>query len=445
MILLEKDTILTKKNVFQHSMKCDPGFYDLKIWSKKMSGPGVFFVKIYINGVIKKKEKIIAKGSPSEEIVGFEVKRKSGVSILIDGVLTGNISIKRINVDADNFGKKQKPEKKVAIVIPYSILGGAEIYVKRLSEIISQDNRVDFIYIAKNPLINIINNYNVRHINCFGFRNFSNYILSNNYDVIFYYNSKKVFDNLKNIGISMSSKLVEIVHSELTWSDSISLAEDRSHVDSVVVISDHLKVKHKNKLILGPPINTERFKPFGIGKIIGTVARFSNEKNLYYILDLANHMPNHKFLIIGDGALKQTFIYKMKERGVKNIEILGFQKDIENYYPKFGAFILPSSMEGLPITILEALSSNIPVFATRVGGISNLIDLKYAKELTLNCKKDSENIKKYLGKPTSTRNYIEENYSYNSFDETIDKLLQEIQISCREKYITEQIKDFYYV
>ena len=41
----------------------------------------------------------------------------------------------------------------------------------------------------------------------------------------------------------MSSKLVEIVHSQLV--DSISLAEDRSHVDSVVVISDHLKVTLK--------------------------------------------------------------------------------------------------------------------------------------------------------------------------------------------------------
>ena len=57
-------------------------------------------------------------------------------------------------------------------------------------------------------------------------------------------------------------------------------------------------------------------------------------------------------------------------------------------------FCIAINNGGIPITILEALSCNIPVFATPVGGISKLIDLGYIKELTLNSAVDSENIKR---------------------------------------------------
>ena len=57
----------------------------------------------------------------------------------------------------------------------------------------------------------------------------------------------------------------------------------------------------------------------------------------------------------------------------QNIKLLGFQKDTTEFLKKSTIFVLPSLNEGTPNTVLEAMSLGVPVVASRVGGIPDLI------------------------------------------------------------------------
>jgi len=74
-------------------------------------------------------------------------------------------------------------------------------------------------------------------------------------------------------------------------------------------------------------------------------------------------------LIAGQGSLRQTLERTAEELGIApNVRFLGFRPDISNLMRAADAFVMSSIFEGLPLALLEAGASELPVVATRVGG-----------------------------------------------------------------------------
>ncbi|MEA3407267.1 MAG: glycosyltransferase [Chloroflexota bacterium] len=112
--------------------------------------------------------------------------------------------------------------------------------------------------------------------------------------------------------------------------------------------------------------------------IIGTVGRFVTPKGHIYLLDalasLRNQMPDIRALIIGDGPLRSSIETSVKALGLAEIVILtGTRHDIPELLSLLDLFVLPSLWEGLPIAILEAMAAGLPVVATRVGGVPEVV------------------------------------------------------------------------
>jgi glycosyltransferase involved in cell wall biosynthesis len=109
--------------------------------------------------------------------------------------------------------------------------------------------------------------------------------------------------------------------------------------------------------------------------VIGTVGRMSSEKSHRTLLniskDIIKRAPQTFFLLIGDGPLRGTL---QKEFNAPSIIFTGIRKDVPDLYQCMDIFVLPSLMEGLPMALLEAMASNLPVVATRVGEIPKVID-----------------------------------------------------------------------
>ena len=63
----------------------------------------------------------------------------------------------------------------------------------------------------------------------------------------------------------------------------------------------------------------------------------------------------------------------IEKKRIKNIEIKGFSKNIENEINNFDLFLLPSHREGLNVSIQECLSLGIPVLTTKIRGCKDLI------------------------------------------------------------------------
>jgi glycosyltransferase involved in cell wall biosynthesis len=82
-----------------------------------------------------------------------------------------------------------------------------------------------------------------------------------------------------------------------------------------------------------------------------------------------------KFLLIGDGAERARLEVMTAELGLREtVLFLGRRNDVPSLLACCDLFVLPSSAEGLPNSVLEAMAAGLPVVATRVGGIPEIID-----------------------------------------------------------------------
>lgn len=109
------------------------------------------------------------------------------------------------------------------------------------------------------------------------------------------------------------------------------------------------------------------------------VARLAPEKDVGYFLEAAalikNLLPHARFLIAGDGPLRPTLERQIPLLGLQNRAfLLGERRDIPALLRAADCFCLPSRQEGLGIAVLEAMASGLPVAATRVGGVPEIVD-----------------------------------------------------------------------
>ena len=82
-----------------------------------------------------------------------------------------------------------------------------------------------------------------------------------------------------------------------------------------------------------------------------------------------------KAAIVGKGYLEEELKELVMKLGIeKEVEFLGVRRDIEKLMKSTKLFVLPSRWEGLPLTILEAMSSRTSIIATKVGGIPEVIE-----------------------------------------------------------------------
>lgn len=113
--------------------------------------------------------------------------------------------------------------------------------------------------------------------------------------------------------------------------------------------------------------------------VIGTIAEWHYNKGLFYLLEaLKNHWNQDNFDIVfigsGENRDKTKLRAYVKENKIQNIYLHEFIPNAASYLKAFDIFVLPSLKEGLPYTILEAMAAKVPVIATTVGGIPEIID-----------------------------------------------------------------------
>ena len=109
--------------------------------------------------------------------------------------------------------------------------------------------------------------------------------------------------------------------------------------------------------------------------VIGAVGRLSSEKGHRILLRTAKaileKVPGAIFIIVGDGPLKNEL---QREFNSPSIIFTGVRNDVPDLYRCMDILVLPSLTEGLPMVILEAMASKLPIVATRVGEIPLLIN-----------------------------------------------------------------------
>lgn len=115
--------------------------------------------------------------------------------------------------------------------------------------------------------------------------------------------------------------------------------------------------------------------------VIGTVARIDGTKDTMTLarafakLYRSQRDPQLKLLVVGDGDKKVEIEKYLIEQDLKHAVVLtGVRHDVPRLLGAMNLFALPSLSEGMPITVLEAMCASLPVLATNVGALPELVE-----------------------------------------------------------------------
>ncbi len=112
--------------------------------------------------------------------------------------------------------------------------------------------------------------------------------------------------------------------------------------------------------------------------LLGTIGELHPNKGLIYAIEamtkLALAHPNLYYIVLGDGEEKERLSALIKARGLSERVFLIKEENASPYLKAFDCFMVPSVKEGLPYVVLEAGMASLPVIATSVGGIPEIIE-----------------------------------------------------------------------
>jgi len=112
---------------------------------------------------------------------------------------------------------------------------------------------------------------------------------------------------------------------------------------------------------------------------IGTIGEFTKNKGQAYLIEVAEKLKiknlKFKIVLIGFGEEYENLKFKIKNLKLEdNVFLLNNLESAPKYLKSFDIFTLPSLKEGLPYTILEAGLARLPVAASNIGGIPEIIE-----------------------------------------------------------------------
>jgi glycosyltransferase involved in cell wall biosynthesis len=108
------------------------------------------------------------------------------------------------------------------------------------------------------------------------------------------------------------------------------------------------------------------------------VARLEKQKNHAMLMEAFGRAfgaePRAHLLLVGDGGCRTALEYRTRELGLEaQVRFLGQRNDIPQILGAADSFVLASQNEGNPLALMEAMAAGLPVVATAVGGVPELI------------------------------------------------------------------------
>lgn len=114
--------------------------------------------------------------------------------------------------------------------------------------------------------------------------------------------------------------------------------------------------------------------------VVGFVGRLDTPKGVQAFIDMIpkiiKDLPQTKFILVGDGPMKEELISYAKRYPIcdKSIKWLGFREDVRRIMLALDVLVMPSIREPFPNVLLEAAMAKLPVVASCVDGIAEIID-----------------------------------------------------------------------
>jgi glycosyltransferase involved in cell wall biosynthesis len=221
----------------------------------------------------------------------------------------------------------------------------------------------------------------------------------------------------------------------------------KEYVLSLGANPDKIKVLHNGvdlihfRPLLGKREEIRRKLGISQNSIVAlTVRRLVYKNGVDTLIETANiavkKNPNFVFLVVGEGPDQNRVQARIGQLGIENnFRLTGFvsDEDLPFYYNVADFFVLPSkSGEGLPLVALEAMACGLPVIATNVGGIGEILMEDYGKLVPPNQPElMAKAILEYSRTDLSSRKLelraaVEEKYNWDKNVETLVGIYEEL-------------------
>lgn len=114
--------------------------------------------------------------------------------------------------------------------------------------------------------------------------------------------------------------------------------------------------------------------------IIGCIGRLEPQKGHHFLLEALSLLRKERgdsphLIIVGEGSQRHRICDIIASENLQDrVHLLGSRRDIPEILAAFDIFVLPSLWEGLPLALLEAMAAGVPVIASAVGGIGEVLN-----------------------------------------------------------------------
>ncbi len=177
----------------------------------------------------------------------------------------------------------------------------------------------------------------------------------------------KITDGLVN-GVTAVSKKVaeEHIGRQTTKKDKIRVIYNGLEVDKAVAMENKNELKRR----IGVPLTSY---------VVLSVGNLRPVKGYSFIFEalemLLSKGKDVKLLIVGDGSYKRNLEIELQDKGIsENVIFAGEKEELSDFLNMADTFVMASLWEGLPNSLLEAMAAGLPIIATKVGGIPEVVD-----------------------------------------------------------------------
>ncbi len=203
---------------------------------------------------------------------------------------------------------------------------------------------------------------------------------------------KRIYLFLEQFLIRWTDAIICVANSDL----QLALDHNLADRDKVSVIANGINAKQ----FKAPKESRKTRRP---GKrrttIIGTIGRLHEQKGHRYLIqataEIVKQLNHAEIRIIGDGNLRTELELQAQTLGLQDVvRFMGSRTDISFQLAQMDLFVLPSLWEGMPFVLLEAMCAGIPIVATDVDGVSEI--LEHGKDSLLVPPRDPQSLAKAI-------------------------------------------------
>ena len=198
------------------------------------------------------------------------------------------------------------------------------------------------------------------------------------------------------VGRMTNTPTVATIHSRSLWIQELSVA--RTTGMNLITVCQEAQMQAlacgiapENVTLIPNGVDARRFSPARSGDsfrnsleldpdvtLVGFVGRMSWEKGPDKFVQVAHrirqHRPDVHWVMVGEGPAEPDIRQLIEQTGMDDrIHLAGLRRDIETVYPALDLLVQTSRSEAMPLALLEAMASGIPVVAIAVGGVAELV------------------------------------------------------------------------